>query len=87
MNQPTPNQHQTNTTKTTQLNTQQGVEWFPGTNGSPVLKDAIAYVECAVASRMETPDHWITYAQVTGGDVINADEMTAVHHRKVGNYY
>lgn len=40
------------------------MEWFPSSNGSPALKDAIAYVECTVVSRMETPDHWITYAQV-----------------------
>lgn len=65
----------------------QGVEWFPATNGSPVLKDSIAYMECKVLSRMETPDHWITYAEVTNGDVINPDERTAVHRRKVGNYY
>lgn len=44
----------------------QGVEWFAGANGSPVLKDGIAYIECTVVTRMETPDHWITYAQVRG---------------------
>ncbi|GBF98453.1 hypothetical protein Rsub_11098 [Raphidocelis subcapitata] len=65
----------------------QGVEWFPGPNGSPVLKDAISYLECTVISRLETPDHWITYAQVGNGDVMNPDDITAVHHRKVGNYY
>jgi hypothetical protein len=42
----------------------QGIEWFPAANGSPALKDAIAYIECTVVSRMETPDHWVTYAQV-----------------------
>jgi flavin reductase (DIM6/NTAB) family NADH-FMN oxidoreductase RutF len=52
-----------------------------------VLKDAIAYMECQVVSRMETPDHWVTYAHVTGGEVMNSDERTAVHRRKVGNYY
>jgi flavin reductase (DIM6/NTAB) family NADH-FMN oxidoreductase RutF len=65
----------------------QGIEWFPADNGSPVLKDAISYIECTVVSRMETPDHWVTYATVSNGDVINADELTAVHHRKVGTYY
>lgn len=42
---------------------------------------------CSVVSRMETPDHWITYAHVVGGEVINSDARTAVHRRKVGNYY
>jgi len=65
----------------------EGVEWFPAQNKCPVLKDAIAYMECKVVSRMETADHWITYAQVTNGEVMDADERTAVHRRKVGNYY
>lgn len=66
----------------------QGIEWFPAaSNGCPVLKDAIAYMECSVVSRLETPDHWVTYAAVTGGEVMDADQRTAVHRRKVGNYY
>jgi len=64
-----------------------GVEWFPGENGGPVLKDAIAHMECKVVSRMETSDHWVTYAEVTGGQVAAADKRTAVHRRKVANYY
>ncbi|KAF6259934.1 flavo protein [Scenedesmus sp. NREL 46B-D3] len=66
----------------------QGIEWFAAAgNQGPVLKDAIAYMECQVVSRMETADHWVTYAHVTGGEVMNSDERTAVHRRKVGNYY
>lgn len=47
----------------------------------------VAAVSCSVVSRMETPDHWITYAHVIGGEVMNSDARTAVHRRKVGNYY
>jgi hypothetical protein len=65
----------------------QGVEWFSASNGSPVLKDAIAYMECRVVTRLETPDHWITYCEVTDGTVLQTQRRTAVHHRKVGNYY
>ena len=36
---------------------------------------------------METPDHWITYAEVVSGDVGSPDAKTAVHRRKVANYY
>ncbi|CAL8463908.1 g3443 [Coccomyxa elongata] len=64
-----------------------GVESFEAANGSPALSDAIAYIECTVKSRMETADHWITYAEVTNGDVTNPDSKTAVHRRKVANYY
>lgn len=65
----------------------EGVEWYSASNGSPVLKDAIAYMECRVVSRLETPDHWITYCEVTDGTVQQNSTRTAVHHRKVGNYY
>ena len=58
-----------------------------GISGAPVIKDALAYVDCKVVSRMETPDHWITYCHVLGGDVFKQDPLTAVHRRKVGNYY
>jgi flavin reductase (DIM6/NTAB) family NADH-FMN oxidoreductase RutF len=36
---------------------------------------------------MEASDHWIVYSKVDSGRVANADALTAVHHRKVGNYY
>lgn len=55
--------------------------------GSPVLEAAIAHLECKVVSRMETADHWVTYCEATEGNVANADSRTAVHRRKVANYY
>ncbi len=64
-----------------------GVKTQPAENGSPILTDALAYIECKVASRMELSDHWIVYATVDAGRVSKADSLTAVHHRKVGNYY
>lgn len=65
----------------------EGVETFKASNGSPVLSAASAYMECRVVSRMETPDHWITYCEVADGSVLKPDVRTAVHRRKVGNYY
>ena len=64
-----------------------GVRTRPATNGSPLLADALAYLECEVTSRMEVSDHWIVYCTVQDGKVSDPDGMTAVHHRKVGNYY
>jgi flavorubredoxin/flavin reductase (DIM6/NTAB) family NADH-FMN oxidoreductase RutF len=64
-----------------------GISTQIATNGSPILTDALAYMECEVVSRMECSDHWLVYSQVTTGRVSNPDGMTAVHHRKVGNYY
>ncbi|MBD0334374.1 MAG: diflavin flavoprotein [Cyanobacteria bacterium Co-bin13] len=64
-----------------------GVRTRPATNGSPLLADALAYLECEVTSRMEVNDHWIVYCTVKDGKVSDPESITAVHHRKVGNYY
>lgn len=64
-----------------------GVKTQAAENGSPILTDALAYMECHVSSRMELTDHWIVYATVDNGRVSKPDALTAVHHRKVGNYY
>jgi flavorubredoxin/flavin reductase (DIM6/NTAB) family NADH-FMN oxidoreductase RutF len=64
-----------------------GIKTQTASNGSPILTDALAYMECEVVSRMECSDHWLVYSQVTAGRVSNPEGMTAVHHRKVGTYY
>ena len=64
-----------------------GVKTQPATNGSPILTDALAYMECEVVSRTELSDHHIVYAIVDNGRVSNPDALPAVHHRKVGNHY
>mmetsp|Transcript_29244 Transcript_29244/g.82532 ORF Transcript_29244/g.82532 Transcript_29244/m.82532 type:complete len:646 (-) Transcript_29244:189-2126(-) len=65
----------------------EGVNMRTGSNGSPVLMDAVAHMECTVKSRMETADHWIVYGEVMEGDVADPETKTAAHHRKIGNYY
>ena len=64
-----------------------GVNTQLANNGSPILTEALAYLECEVLSRMECSDHWIVYSKVNQGRVSNPEALTAVHHRKVGNYY
>jgi flavorubredoxin/flavin reductase (DIM6/NTAB) family NADH-FMN oxidoreductase RutF len=71
-----------------------GADRFAGVNtldgvaaGGPVLGDALAYLGCRVAQRLEAPDHWIIYAVVEQGNVADTTASTAVHHRKVGNHY
>lgn len=63
------------------------VETEEAVNGSPALSDALAYVECSVKSRMECGDHWLVYATVDNGKVLNNEGVTAVHHRKSGTHY
>lgn len=64
-----------------------GVATAEAENGSPLLKDAIAYLECTVQNRMECGDHWLVYATVDAGNVFDPDIQTAVHHRKTGTHY
>ena len=65
----------------------EGIEIQDANNGSPILADALAYLECQVVDRMEVNDHWIVYSRVSEGRVSKSTALTAVHHRKVGNYY
>jgi flavorubredoxin/flavin reductase (DIM6/NTAB) family NADH-FMN oxidoreductase RutF len=64
-----------------------GVASQPAENGCAILSDALAYLECAVKSRMEVGDHWLVYATVEQGKVLNNEGITAVHHRKSANHY
>jgi len=64
-----------------------GVNTQIAANSCPILGEALAYLECEVISRLECSDHWVVYSQVSKGRVSNPEGLTAVHHRKVGNYY
>ncbi|MGI0486307.1 diflavin flavoprotein [Pantanalinema rosaneae CENA516] len=57
------------------------------TNGCPILTEALAYLECTVQNRMECGDHWLLYAVVNNGKVLEPTGVTAVNHRKSGNQY
>ncbi len=65
----------------------EGIKTVPANNGSPIIAESLAYIECQVTSRLECSDHWIIYSKVEGGRVSKFEGLTAVHHRKVGNYY
>lgn len=56
-------------------------------NGGVVLPGVASYVDCTVKDRMEAGDHYIVYAQVDHGKVMDASAVSAVHHRKVGTTY
>ena len=43
-----------------------------------ILNDALAYLECEVSQRMECGDHWLVYAVVTSGEVLNPEGVTAI---------
>lgn len=64
-----------------------GIETEEADNGCPIIKDSLAYLECEVGDRMECGDHWLIYAEVQAGNVLQPEAKTAVHHRKSGNHY
>jgi len=41
-----------------------GVEWSPGQNGSPILPDVLATLECSVAQMVEAGDHVVVIGEV-----------------------
>jgi flavorubredoxin/flavin reductase (DIM6/NTAB) family NADH-FMN oxidoreductase RutF len=56
-------------------------------NGCPVLLDALAYLECKVSNRMDCGDHWLLYATIENGKVLETSGITAVQHRKSASAY
>ncbi|MEH2273619.1 MAG: diflavin flavoprotein [Nostoc sp.] len=64
-----------------------GVKTYPAKNESPVLAEALAYMECEITSRMDCGDHWVIYSTVQTGRVAKLNALTAAHHRKIGNHY
>jgi flavorubredoxin/flavin reductase (DIM6/NTAB) family NADH-FMN oxidoreductase RutF len=56
-------------------------------NGGIIITDASAYLECSVNKRMECGDHWVVYATVDNGKLLQPEAVTAIHHRKTGTQY
>lgn len=64
-----------------------GIATQEAENGCPILSDGIAYLECSVENRLECGDHWVIYAVVENGKLLDANGLTAVRHRKSGSHY
>jgi flavorubredoxin/flavin reductase (DIM6/NTAB) family NADH-FMN oxidoreductase RutF len=64
-----------------------GIETRAAQSGCPILSEALAYLECTVANRMDCGDHWVVYAVVEAGEVLESEKLTALHHRKSGSHY
>jgi flavorubredoxin/flavin reductase (DIM6/NTAB) family NADH-FMN oxidoreductase RutF len=56
-------------------------------DGQPILPEALAWLEATVSQRMECGDHWLVYAQVSHGGLLDANAVTAVHQRRSGANY
>jgi flavorubredoxin/flavin reductase (DIM6/NTAB) family NADH-FMN oxidoreductase RutF len=65
----------------------EGLELESTPGGQPVLPDALAWLEASVVQRMECGDHWLLYAQVEHGGLLDASGVPAVHQRRIGSTY
>ena len=61
-----------------------GQRWQPALDGTPILLDAAAYLECRVTSRHAAGDHELVLAQVVGGRVL-APEATPMTYAETGD--
>jgi flavin reductase (DIM6/NTAB) family NADH-FMN oxidoreductase RutF len=64
-----------------------GLELDASPGGQPVLPEALAWLEATVKQRMECGDHWLVYAQVGHGGLLDPSSATAVHQRRSGASY
>ena len=64
-----------------------GLELEASPGGQPILPEALAWLEARVTARMECGDHWILYAQVSHGGLLDSAGSTAVHQRRSGANY
>ncbi len=65
----------------------EGFEVDTSPAGQPILPEALAWLEATVKLRMECGDHWLIYAEVSHGAVLDESGKTAVHHRRTGASY
>lgn len=55
--------------------------------GAVILPGSASYLECTVSQRMEAGDHWLVYATVEAGKLLDEGVQSAVHFRKSGMNY
>ncbi|MFM7264760.1 MAG: flavin reductase, partial [Cyanobium sp.] len=65
----------------------EGLELESSPGGQPILPEALAWLEANVVQRMECGDHWLLYAQVEHGGLLDAKGVPAVHQRRIGITY
>ena|SRR5947209_7184591 len=63
-----------------------GLDVYPTGEGVPVLRAALAHLDCRVAGRMLAGDHEIVIGGVTAGR-LHSEGEPAVHIRKSGAHY
>ena len=64
----------------------EGLETTLTASGVPILSGAIGYLECEPTSHVDSGDHRIFLANITGGELFS-ESKPMVHVRKSGTHY
>jgi flavin reductase (DIM6/NTAB) family NADH-FMN oxidoreductase RutF len=51
------------------------IEWKPGTTGSPVLADCVAFFECTLHTHLETGNHTLFIGEVVQAETVSGAEL------------
>ena len=62
-----------------------GIPYFIKNTGAPIVKDALAYLECKVTSSIDPGDHTIFLGEVISAEMLNEGSQLNIHH--LGKYY
>ncbi|GAC1659210.1 MAG: hypothetical protein NVS4B3_27200 [Gemmatimonadaceae bacterium] len=60
------------------------IAWRPARTGSPILVDALAYVECRVTRTVRSGDHRVVLGTVISGAILNGGAMPMTY-RETGD--
>jgi len=58
----------------------QGIPYFDAPNGSPVLKDVLAFLECKVADIISAGDHSLFIGEVVAAKILKEDKEPLIFH-------
>jgi flavin reductase (DIM6/NTAB) family NADH-FMN oxidoreductase RutF len=58
-----------------------GLDYTLSPQGNPVLKDAVAYLDCVVERTIDTGDHTVFIGRITGGELkINQEPLSTAQY-------
>jgi len=59
----------------------QGIEYFEGESGAPILREAASYLECRLSDTLVAGDHTLFIGKVIGGGILDSSKSSLVFQR------
>ncbi len=72
---------------TPELDRFEGLKVEEDKQGNPYFADAVAYLSCVIAGRVEAGDHFVLVAEIVGGAGLQTEQEPMIHLRKNGFQY